>query len=127
MDNDEDQHSRENVLGLMDSFIERMFKMRRILLGVSMSGIILAPFAIGLSIFLFTHPRFFNILEREYEFGTVLVILLSVIISISIVWLVSGIKQYLTIRSWNDHYKEYLKRMDDINRKIATDYGLDQN
>lgn len=128
MDNDEDQaHSRGNVLGLMDIFIERMLKMRRILLGVSMSGIILAPFAIGLSIFLFTHPRFFNILEREYEFGTVLVILLSVIISISIVWLVSGIKQYLTIRSWNDHYKEYLKRMDDINRKIATDYGLDQN
>ena len=128
MINDDEPHaSRENVLGLMDNFIERMLKMRRILLGVSISGIILAPFAIGLSIFLFTHPRFFNILQREYEFGAILSILLGVIISISIVWLVSGIKQYLTMRSWNEHYREYLKQMDEINRKIASDYGLEQN
>jgi len=125
MDSDEGT-SRENVLGLMDSFIERMLKMRKILLGVSMSGIVLAPFAIGLSIFLFSHPRFFNILQREYDFGTALIILLGVIISISIVWLVSGIKQYVTMKSWNDHYRDYLKQMDEINKKIATDYGLDQ-
>ena len=125
MDSDEGT-SRENVLGLMDSFIERMLKMRKILLGVSMSGIVLAPFAIGLSIFLFSHPRFFNILQREYDFGTALIILLGVIISISIVWLVSGIKQYVTMKSWNDHYRNYLKQMDEINKKIATDYGLDQ-
>jgi hypothetical protein len=126
MDNDEHHFSRTDVLSLMDNFIDRMLEIRRILLGVSVSAVILAPFAIGLSIFLITHPRFFHILEREYEFGTILCVLLGVMISVSVVWIVTGIKQYLTMKSWNEQYREYLKRKDEINRKIAADYGLDQ-
>lgn len=124
---DEERHlSRADVLGLLDGFIERMLEIRRILLGVSISAIVLAPFAIGLSIFLITHPRFFHVLEREYQFGAILSVLLGVIISISIVWIITGVKQYLTMKSWNERYSEYLKQKDEINKKIASDYGLDQ-
>ena len=38
--------SRFDVLDLMDSFIQKILELRRILLGVSISGFILAPFAI---------------------------------------------------------------------------------
>lgn len=127
MDNKEHHFSRADVLGLMDSFIDRMLAIRKILLAVSVSAVILAPFAIGLSIFLITHPRFFHVLEREYEFGAILSVLLGVIISVSVVWIVTGIKQYLTMKSWNEQYKEYLKQKDEINRKIASDYGLEQD
>ncbi len=126
MDNKEHHFSRADVLGLMDSFIARMLEIRKILLAVSVSAVILAPFAIGLSIFLITHPRFFHVLEREYEFGAILSVLLGVIISVSVVWIVTGVKQYLTMKSWNEQYKEYLKQKDEINRKIASDYGLEQ-
>ena len=118
--------SRADILELMDGFIEKMLKIRRLLLGVSVSGFVLAPFAIGLSIFLITHPRFFHVLEREYEFGTILCVLLGVIISVSIVWFVTGIRQHLEIKSWNKRYSEFLKEKDEINKKIASQYGLEE-
>lgn len=127
MDNKEHNFSRTDVLDLMDNFIERMLEIRRILLSVSISALVLAPFAIGLSIFLITHPKFFLVLQREYEFGEILSVLLGVIISISVVWIVTGVKQYLTMKSWDKQYKEYVKQKDEINKKIASDYGLDQN
>jgi hypothetical protein len=127
MDDKEHHISRADVLGLMDSFIDRMLEIRKILLGVSVSAVILAPFAIGLSVFLITHPRFFHILQREYQFGEILSILLGVMISVSVVWIITGIKQYMTMKSWNEQYKEYLKQQDEINKKIASDYGLDEN
>jgi len=126
MDDEEHHISRADVLGLMDSFIDRMLEIRKILLGVSVSALILAPFAIGLSIFLITHPRFFHVLQREYQFGEILSILLGVMISVSIVWIITGIRQYRTMKSWNEQYKEYLKQKDEINKKIASDYGLDE-
>jgi hypothetical protein len=110
----------------MDSFIDRMLEIRKILLGVSVSAVVLAPFAIGLSIFLITHPRFFSVLQREYEFGTVLSLLLGVMISVSVVWIITGVRQYMIMKSWNEQYKEYLKQQDEINKKIASDYGLDE-
>ncbi|MGI0073836.1 MAG: hypothetical protein ACREA3_08495 [Nitrosotalea sp.] len=126
MDNEEHHFSRADVLGLMDNFIDRMLEIRKILLGVSVSAMVLAPFAIGLSIFLITHPRFFSVLQREYEFGTILSLLLGVMISVSVVWIITGVRQYMIMKSWNEQYKEYLKQKDEINKKIASDYGLNE-
>ncbi len=119
--------SRFDVLDLMDSFIHKILELRRILLGVSISGFILAPFAIGLSIFLLTHSHFFIVLEREYDFGIALSILLGLVIAISAGWMVTGIRQYKTLKSWNKKYQEYLQQKDEIDKKIASQYGLDQD
>ncbi|MDE1726533.1 MAG: hypothetical protein KGH89_04645 [Thaumarchaeota archaeon] len=127
MDDKERPFSRTDVLNLMDSFIERIFEIRRVLLSVSVSALILAPLATGLSIFLLTHPRFYSVLEREHEFGTVLGILLGVIISVSVVWIATGIRQYVTLKSWDQRYKEYLRQKDEIDKRIASDYGLEQD
>ncbi len=127
IDEDEFKFSRTNLIGLMDNFIERILELRKILFGVSVSGLILAPFAIGLSIFLITHPHFFLLLEREYDFGIALSILLGVIISISVGWMVIGIRQYVAIKSWNKKYQEFLQEKDEINKKIASGYGLEQD
>jgi len=127
MNEDDDKFSRADVLGLMDNFIDKILEIRKIFVSVSISGFVLAPFAIGLSIFLITHPHFFRILEREYEFGAALSILLGVIISISTVWMVTGIKQYLALKSWNAKYRKYLQQKDEINEKILSEYGLEQD
>ncbi len=119
--------SRFDVLDLMDSFIQKILELRRILLGVSISGFILAPFAIGLSIFLLTHNHFFIVLEREYEFGIALSILLGLVIALSAGWMIIGIRQYKTLKSWNKKYQEYLQQKDDIDKKIASQYGIDQD
>ncbi|MDE1763958.1 MAG: hypothetical protein KGH88_06905 [Thaumarchaeota archaeon] len=125
MDDKESNFSRIDVLDLMDNFIERILEIRRILLSVSVSALILAPLATGLSIFLLTHPRFYAVLQGEHEFGTVLGILLGVIISISVVWIATGVRQYMTLKSWNQKYKEYLKQKDEVDKRIASGYGLD--
>ncbi|HEX6672186.1 MAG TPA: hypothetical protein VF084_08120, partial [Nitrososphaeraceae archaeon] len=41
---------RNNILTLIDSFIEQITKIRRFFIGVSISSIILAPIAISLAI-----------------------------------------------------------------------------
>lgn len=127
MDEDKREFSRVDVLDLMDGFIDKILEIRKILLGVSVSGLILAPFAIGVSIFLITHPHFFRILEREYEFGIALSILLGVVISVSTVWMITGIRQHLALKSWNKRYQEYLQQKDEINKKIASEYGIKQD
>ena len=116
--------ARENILSLMDSFIEQITNIRRTLLGVSISDLVLAPFAIGLSVYLILHPSFFAILEIENEFGFVLSILLGAVLIISSVWLISGIRQYRSMSSWSKRYNEYKKEKEDMDRKIALQYGL---
>ena len=121
---DDSAKSRENILTLMDSFIEQITSIRKTLLGVSISALLLAPLAIGLSVYLILHPSFFAILEIENEFGLVLSILIGAVLIISSVWLASGIRQYESISSWSKRYEDYKKEKEDMDRKIASQYGL---
>ena len=116
--------TRENILSLMDSFIEQITSIRKTLLGVSISALILAPLAIGLSVYLILHPSFFAILEIENEFGLVLSILLVAVLIISSIWFASGIRQFRSISSWSKRYSGYKKEKEDMDRKIALQYGL---
>jgi hypothetical protein len=95
------------------------------LLGVSISAIIMAPIAIGLSIFLLLHPSFFAILDIENDFGIVLGVLLGSIIIISSVWLIVSIRQYRLIGSWNKRYADYIREKQEIDRTIASQYSED--
>jgi hypothetical protein len=117
--------SRYRILSLIDIFIEQIFQIRKTLLGVSISALILAPIAIGLSVFLLQHPSFFAILDIENEFGDVLAALLGAIIVISSIWLVAGIRQYLLIGSWNKRYRDYIREKQEMDRMIASQYSED--
>jgi hypothetical protein len=119
--------SRQQVLSVIDSFIEQILHIRRTLLGVSISSLILAPLAIGLSIFLLRHPSFFVILEIENEFGLILSILLGSVIVISSLWLIAGIRQYRSVGSWNKKYKAYQKDKQELDKKIAAQFILDRD
>ena len=126
-DNEMSSTSRHDVLTLIDLFIEQIFKIRKTLLGVSISALVIAPIDIGLSIFLLRHPSFFAILETESEFGLVLSILLGAVIVISSIWLVAGIRQYRSVSSWNVKYKDFVTEKEEIEKKIALRYGLDND
>jgi uncharacterized membrane protein len=119
--------TRQDILSLLESFIQQMQNMRKILLGMSVSAIVLGPLAIALSIYLLFHPSFFAILERENEFGLVLSVLLGAVIITSGVWLVTGIRQYRSISKWKKRYEEYQREKEAIDRKIASQFGLDQD
>jgi hypothetical protein len=129
-DEDEDVEfsvSRSNVLSIIDNFIEQILQIRKTLFGVFLSALILAPLAIGLSVFLLRHPSFLAVLDIENEFGIVLGILLFAVIIISSIWLLVGIKQYLSINKWNQRYREYNREKQEVDRNIGTKYGLDKN
>jgi hypothetical protein len=115
---------RTNILSLMDSFIEQITSIRKTLLRVSISALLLAPLTIGLSVYLILHPSFFAILEIENEFGPVLTILLGAVFVISFIWLISGIRQYRSISPWNKRYNEYKKEKEDMDRRLFIEYGF---
>ena len=114
-----------SILGLIDTFIDQIFHIRKTLLVVSISAIIMAPIAIGLSIYLLRHPSFFAILDMENEFGVVLGVLLTAIIIISSIWLIVGIRQYRLIGSWNKRYGDYIIDKQKRDRIIASQYNED--
>ena len=118
---------RNNILYLLDSFIEQIHKIRKFLLGVSISSIILAPIAISLTLYLFTHQSFFRVLEAESEFGFGLVILLSAVIIISSILFVTGIIQYKQIGSWHKKYESYKKEKDDVEQYISNKFKFDKD
>jgi hypothetical protein len=119
--------TRQDILTLLDEFIYQIQNIRRILLGMSISAIVLAPLAIALSVYLLLHPSFFAVLETENEFGLVLTVLLGAVIIISGIWLFTGIRQYHSMNQWKKRYDEYLREKEAIDRKIASQFGLDQD
>lgn len=124
-DNNEEKlnMSRHDILSLLDNFIEQIHQIRRTLLGVSISALLLSPLAIALSIYLILHPSFFAILEIENEFGLVLSVLLGAVIIISSIWLITGIRQYRSLSSWNNRYKEYIEEKQKLDKMIESQYG----
>jgi hypothetical protein len=119
--------TRQDILSLLDSFIQQIQHIRRILLGMSVSAIVLAPMAIALSVYLFFHPSFFAVLEIENEFGLVLTVLLVAVIITSGTWLVTVVRQYYYMSQWKKRYEEYRREKEAIDRKIASQFGLDQD
>ena len=124
-DNNEEKlnMSRHDILSLLDNFIDQIHQIRRTLLGVSISALVLSPLAIALSIYLMLHPSFFAILEIENEFGIVLSVLLGAVIIISSIWLITGIRQYRSLSSWNSRYKEYIEEKQKLDKMIESQYG----
>ena len=113
-----------DILNLVDGFIEQISKIRTVLKGVSVSALILAPIAIALSIFLLTHPSFFTILENEDEFGLALIILLGSVIAISSIWIFAGLRQFRMISTWNKRYDNYVTNKEEIRRNLASQFGF---
>ena len=118
---------RNNILYLLDSFIEQIHKIRKFLIGVSVSSIILAPIAISLAVYLFTHQSFYRVLEAESEFGFGLIVLLSAVIIISSILFVTGILQYKQIGSWHKKYESYKKEKDDVEQYISTKFDIEKD
>jgi len=116
---------RNNILYLLDSFIEQIHKIRKYLIGVSVSSIILAPIAILLAVYLFTHQSFFRVLEAESEFGFGLIILLYAVIIISSITFITGIIQYKQIGSWHKKYESYKKEKDEVEQYISNKFKFD--
>ncbi|MGZ5500758.1 MAG: hypothetical protein ACXWEW_06380 [Nitrososphaeraceae archaeon] len=116
---------RNNILSLVDSFIEQIHKIRKYLIGVSVSSIILAPIAILLAVYLFTHQSFFSVVEAESEFGFGLIILLSAVIIISSITFITGIIQYKQIGSWHKKYESYKKEKDEVEQYISNKFKFD--
>jgi hypothetical protein len=118
--------SSNNILNLADSFIEQMLKIKNMLRAMSISGLILAAFAMGLTLYLVNHASFFNVLQSENEFGFMLSILLASIFGISSVWIITAIRQYNFVNSWNERYHFFIVRKEEIDKKIATGLALDR-
>ncbi|MCA9827619.1 MAG: hypothetical protein KC444_04395 [Nitrosopumilus sp.] len=110
----------------MDLFIDKIQQLKGLMLGVSFSAVILAPLAIGMSLYLLTHPKFLQLIEHEGEFAILLTILLTVVLVTSGIWLVAGIQQFRSLSSWNKRYCDYLKKREDLDRDITSKYHLDE-
>ncbi len=121
------EYSSTDILGTIDYIIEKIQNLRKIMLGVSISALVLAPFAIGLSIYLMMHPVFFDMLEKKDEFGVFLSILLAGIIVISGVWLFTGIRQYVSLSAWDKRYSSYIHKKEELDSSISKEYNLDEN
>jgi hypothetical protein len=127
VENSDPDKSRFSLIEVIESFIEKINNIRITLLGISISGLILAPFAIGMSAYLITHPHFFFILDEYDEFGVFLSISLGIIIVVSLVWFVLGIRQYVILKSWNEKYTRYIRKKEKIDSEISSQFELDDD
>ena len=121
------EYSSSDILGTIDYIIEKIQDLKKVMLGVSVSALVLAPFAIGLSIYLMSHPTFFYLVDTKDEFGVFLSILLGGIIVISGIWLYTGIRQYVSLSSWNKRYSNYIQKKEELDSSISKEYNLDEN
>ena len=119
--------ARFSLVEVIDGFIDKINQIRKTLIGISISALILAPLAIGLSVYLITHQHFFFILAEYDEFGGFLAILLGIIIIVSMTWLVLGIRQYMMLKSWNERYSDYTRKKEQVDSKITSEFNLDED
>jgi len=126
-DTENSKTSRFSVVEIIEGFIEKIDHMRKTLVMVSLSSLILAPLAIGLSVYLISHPHFFYVMEEYDEFGLFLVVSLGVIIVVSSAWLALGIRQYVMLKSWSERHSNYLKKKEQVDNEISSGFGLDKD
>ena len=69
VDKENEVYERLDILKLLDDFIENVMRIKKTLIGLSLSALVLAPFAVFLSLYLIFNPSFFAILAIETEFG----------------------------------------------------------
>lgn len=124
---DDPETRRTDLISTVDNFIEKIQKLRKVMLGVTISAIILAPFAIGISVYLLTHPAFYEILDQKDDFGFFLSIMLAGIIIISGIWLYTGIRQYFSLSNWNHRYCSYLQKKHDLDSQISSEFHLNED
>lgn len=117
---------RNDILSSMDIFIEKIQQLKGLMLGVSLSALILAPLAIGISAYLITHPKFLHLIENERDFALLFLVLLTVVLVTAGIWLTSGIQQFRSLSTWNKRYCDYLKKRDDLDEQITSKYHLDE-
>jgi hypothetical protein len=127
VENPDNEKTRFSLIEVIDGFIEKINGIRKLLLGITISALILAPLAIGLTAYLITHPHFFFVLDEYDEFGIFLVSLLGIILTVSVVWFVLGIRQYIIIKSWNEKYSNYTKRKEQLDSEISSQFSLDKD
>jgi hypothetical protein len=129
-ENDDDDSSsacsitRTSVISFLDELINQIVSIRKTLLTVFVSAIFLAPISIVLSIYILTHPAFGKTIDAQDNFGEVLEVLLIAIFIVSSIWLVTGIKQFRSLRSWDKKYEQYLRDQKEIDREITLGHGL---
>lgn len=129
-ENDDDDSSsacsitRTSIISLLDELINQIVLIRKTLLTVFVSAIFLAPISIVLSIYILTHPAFGKTIDAQDNFGEVLEVLLVAVFIVSSIWLVTGIKQFRSLRSWDKKYEQYLRDQKEIDREITLDHGL---
>ena len=126
-DTENSKTSRFSVVEIIEGFIEKIDHMRKTLVMVSLSSLILAPLAIGLSVYLISHPHFFYVMEEYDEFGLFLVMSLGVIIVVSSAWLALGIRQYIMLKSWSERHSNYLKKKEQVDNEISSGFDLDKD
>ncbi len=124
---EDEKYSSHSIRDIIESFAEQIQTTRKLLFGIAVSALILAPLAIGLSVYLVKHEHFFFILDEYDEFGTFLAILLVTVIIVSSIWLVLGIRQFAMLKSWNARYSSYIKKKEKIDEKISASFDLDED
>ena len=124
---DMSERERNDILSSMDNFIEKIQQLKGMMLGVSLSALILAPFAVGISAYLITHPKFLKLIENENEFGFMLIVLLTMVPITSGIWLVTGLRQLKSLSSWNTRYSSYLKKRESLDETISSQFHLDED
>jgi hypothetical protein len=67
------------------------------------------------------------VLVIENDFGLVLSVFLGAVNAISLIWLATGIRQYYSINTWKKRYAEYQKEKEEMDKKIASKFGLEQD
>jgi hypothetical protein len=108
--------SSNNILNLADSFIEQMAKITNFLKLMRISSLIMMTVALGVVMYLVYHPSFFSLLATNSDFGFILIILIVLIIEVFSVCIISAIRQYNFINSWNKRYQAFILRNDELNK-----------
>jgi hypothetical protein len=116
--------SRINIIGLLDSFVLYMSKVRRTFLAISGTSLIQAPVAIALSLYLVFHPSYLPILNRPDDFGEVLTVLFAIIIASSAFWFITGLKNYKELKGWTVNFDRYQKQKQAEEEAISRKFGL---
>jgi hypothetical protein len=119
-----DAKTRAGILAQVDDFILQILSIRKVILLIFASSVILGPPSIILSFYLFTHPSFDKTVDAEDNFGEVLAVLLVSTVIVASSFLVLGVKQYRSIGSWDKRFKDCLEAQRELDRKIIADYGM---
>ncbi|MBS7622568.1 hypothetical protein KEJ39_02680 [Candidatus Bathyarchaeota archaeon] len=114
----------DGLLEMIDNLILHINEERTWFTVLVATSIIAAPISLLFTLYLLLHRRLVAfIFLRDPQLGVLAIMYFAVILAVSSLWLIVGLKEFKFISRWNSRFRRYFSLKERLDRELRGEFG----